>query len=81
MKIPSLVTFDGDVMRSYRTSKEFKYLAKGNVVIEDKDYDVNTFTSLAKNANSYFISYLKISIYRDSYIGKYLMHFIVPVIQ
>lgn len=52
MKIPSLVTFDGDAMGSYRMSKEFKYLAKGKVVIKDKDYNVKTFTSLAKNGHS-----------------------------
>lgn len=43
MEIPSLVTFDGDVVRSYRTSKEFKYVAKGNMVIDTKDYNVKTY--------------------------------------
>ncbi|XP_058251674.1 apolipophorins isoform X3 [Hemibagrus wyckioides] len=46
MKIPSLVTFDGEAMRSYRTSKDFKYIAKGNVAIDDKDYDA--YLSLEK---------------------------------
>lgn len=52
MKIPSLVTFDGDLTRSYKTSKGFEYIVKGNVAIDDEDYDVNSYTMLAKNANS-----------------------------
>lgn len=29
-------------------SKEFKYIVQGNVSIDDKDYDVKTYTLLAK---------------------------------
>ncbi|XP_047657702.1 uncharacterized protein LOC113644112 isoform X2 [Tachysurus fulvidraco] len=39
LKIPSSVTSDFEVMKSYRTSKDFKYITKANVVIDDKDYD------------------------------------------
>ncbi|XP_046708205.1 uncharacterized protein LOC124387728 [Silurus meridionalis] len=39
LKIPTSLTFEGDVMRSYRTSKEFKYAAKGIASVDDKDYD------------------------------------------
>lgn len=46
MKIPSLITFDGEVMTSYRTRKEFKYITKGNMVIDDKDYEVKTLPLL-----------------------------------
>lgn len=42
MTIPSSVTFNGDLTRSYRMSKDFKYIVKGNMSIDDKDYDVKT---------------------------------------
>lgn len=58
MKIPSMVTFDCEVMRSYRMRKEFKYIAKGNVVIDDKDYDVKTSTLLAENANGVILYHI-----------------------
>lgn len=38
--------------------KEFKYIAKGNVVIDDKDYDVKTSTLLAENANSVILYHI-----------------------
>ncbi|KAB5579798.1 hypothetical protein PHYPO_G00199100 [Pangasianodon hypophthalmus] len=59
MKIPSLVTFDGDLMRSYRTSKEFKYITKGNLVIEDKDYDAHLTLEKTPSGNISSSVYLR----------------------
>lgn len=53
-----MVTFDCEMMRNYRMRKEFKYIAKGNVVIDDKDYDVKTSTLLAENANSVILYHI-----------------------
>ncbi|KAK3567891.1 hypothetical protein QTP86_027307 [Hemibagrus guttatus] len=59
MNIPFLLTFDGEAMRSYRTIKDFKYVAKGNVAINDKDYDAYLSLEKAPSGNISSSGYLR----------------------
>lgn len=48
VKLPSTISLDVDLLRNQRRSEEFDYSAKGKVVIDDKDYNVNTYASLCQ---------------------------------